>query len=50
MSKAAIDQELAARGQRVLTSVEFLLLLPHENWSVETAANMIMQLRRKALA
>jgi hypothetical protein len=44
-----IDHELLARRQQPLTDQEFLALLPHENWSIETAANMIVQLRRKSL-
>jgi hypothetical protein len=48
--RAAINQELTARRQLPLTDAEFLAVLPHENWSVETAANMIAQLRRTTAA
>jgi hypothetical protein len=46
MLRKLVDQELVTRKQSPLTHDEFLALLPHEGWSVETCANMILQLRR----
>jgi hypothetical protein len=46
VSKTVLDQELMSRGEAPLTHDEYFLLLSHAEWSIETAANMIMQLRR----
>jgi hypothetical protein len=46
MRRKAIDAVLAEKGVAPLTDAEFLVLLPHEGWSPETCANMIVQLRR----
>jgi hypothetical protein len=44
--RTAVDYELAARGHQMLSDEEIILLLAHPNWGVQTATNMILQLRR----
>ena len=42
-----VSYELVTRGHAPLSVFEAILLLPHVNWNIETAANMIIQLRLK---